>query len=169
MRLFSSKTLALLALSAGIGCGVAACMQGAARQPVAAVPTASVPGFGLYYMDEGSSAKLAYGQPNSDNVGLMLQCTKGSHVVEVTDAAPAGGAPVITLASAGQVQSLKVKTEDGDGATLLVARTAYDAAPLSAFRRSGRLDVTHGSTRYGVAATSDERVGVERFFAVCRG
>ncbi len=154
---------------AAMAAGVASCMQGGGRQTAAAVPAPTVPNFGLFYMDEGQDAKLAYGEPNSDNVGLMFQCAKGSRVIEVTDAPHNSGEPSITLASSGRSQVLKARLESGEGAMLLVATTPYNVAPLSAFRRSGRLEVAQAGARYGVAASANERVGVERFFAACEG
>jgi len=119
--------------------------------------------------DEGGSAKLAYGEANSDNVDLMLQCAKGSRVVDVIDALQAKGAHRLTLTSSGKAETLKVHAEDGEGGELWVARTAINDAPLAAFRRSGQLDVARGSLHADIGATADERVRVERFFTACGG
>lgn len=163
---YGIRVLAIAAMAAGL----ASCMQDGGRQTAAnPIPAATVPNFGLFYMDEGRDAKLAYGEPNSDNVGLMLQCAKGSKVIEVTDAPHNSGEPTLTLASSGRTQVLKARLESGEGATLLVATTPYDTAPLSAFRKSGRLEVAQAGARYGVAASTNERVGLERFFAACEG
>ena len=44
-------------------------------------------GFGLYFQDEGSDVKLAYGLANSDDIALMLECAKGTGEIQVTDVA----------------------------------------------------------------------------------
>jgi hypothetical protein len=167
MQVRTIKILAAVGLATGLSLVLAACMQDGAQRATGPTPAAITPGFGLFYLDEGGSAKLAYGAPNSDDVGLMLQCTKGSRQVQVSEAASAAGAPVLTLVSAGRRAELKAAVEEGEGSTILVANTATDAAPLQSFRRSGKLEVAYAGARVGVNATADERPGVERFFAAC--
>ena len=58
-------------------------------------------GFGLYYNDQGPTVSLAYGQANSDDVALMLQCAKHSGKVDVSDAVRGAGGPTLRLASSG--------------------------------------------------------------------
>ena len=166
MALRAVKAMVLAGLGAGSLLAVASCTQDGGPQ-TAATPQTTTPGFGLFYLDEGASAKLAYGQANSDDVDLMLECAKGSRTVEVTDVARTPGAAVLTLVSSGASAKLKTRTESGDGSVLLVADTAVDAAPLSAFRRTGRLEVAQAGVRHGLVASADERVGVERFFVAC--
>ncbi len=160
------KALAVAGLAAGGFLALASCTQDGGRQ-IAATPQSTTPGFGLFYLDEGASAKLAYGQANSDDVDLMLQCTKGSRMVEVTDLVRGPGPAVLTLMSSGARAVLKARTEGGDGSMLLIADTRLDAPPLTAFRRSGRLEVSQAGLRHGLVARPDERPGVERFFAAC--
>ena len=165
MSIQTLKVFAAIALAATAGVTVSACMQGGAKQT--AFQAAPIPGYGLFYMDEGASAKLAYGQANSDNVGLMLQCRKGSHAIEVTDAVKSDPSPTLTLASSGARSTLKTEVQSFEGSTLLLAHARTSDAPLQAFRRSGRIDVAYSQTKYGVVATNDERVGVEKFFTAC--
>lgn len=167
MSLHTIKVFALVGVAAALGIGLASCMQDGGRQTAAAVPQTPSSGYGLFYMDEGPTAKLAYGQANSDDVDLMLQCTKGSRVVQVTNIARNDGAPKLTLVSSGASADLNTRIEAGDGATVLVADAPMSSAPLSAFRRSGHLEVSQGGKRYGVTATANERAGVESFFQAC--
>lgn len=161
------KAVAAVALAA-FGCGLAACMQDGARQTATtSIPSAPRSGAGLFFMDEGGSAKLAYGLANSDDVDLMLECAKGTGRVQLTQAAGEVRSPRLTLISSGRRADLNVTAETGEGATLLVANTSSDAAPLQSFRRSGQLLVSYADRRVGVNARADERVGVERFFAAC--
>jgi hypothetical protein len=168
--------MAMRAVKAGVAAAlgaasllvIASCSQDGARQ-IAAAPSTTVPGFGLFYVDEGGSAKLAYGQANSDDVDLMLECAKGSRTVQVTDVARTAGPAVLTLVSSGASARLNTRTDDGEGSTLLVADSAVDSAPLAAFRRTGRLEVSQAGVRHGLVARADERPGVERFFTACEG
>jgi hypothetical protein len=142
------------------------CTQDGRQEPIA---TSLAPGFGLYYLDEGASAKLAYGQANSDNVGLMLQCAKGSRLVEVSDTVRSAPAPTLVLASDGRTSALKAEVQSGEGSPMVLARAPAASPALAGFRRSGRIEVSYAGLRYGVAAKPQERADVERFFAACEG
>jgi hypothetical protein len=133
----------------------------------AQVATAIAPHFGFFYLDEGPTAKLAYGEADSDNVGLMLQCARGSRVVEISDVVRSAPAATLTLASAGRRTDLAAKVEPGEGAPVVVAHAPADAAALAAFRRSGRIEVSYAGLRYSVAAKPQEQPSVERFFSAC--
>jgi hypothetical protein len=147
-------------------CVLAGCTQDG-RQPA---PSASIgQGLGFFFLDEGPTAKLAYGEANSDNVGLMLECAKGSRVVEVTDAVRSSPAATLTLASAGDTTRLPALVEPGEGAPIVVARAPSTAPALAGFRRSGRVEVSYAGLRYAIAARPQERASVDRFFAACEG
>ena len=123
--------------------------------------------YGLYFLDEGASAKLAYGQANSDNVGLMLECAKGSGRVDVTDVVRSAPSPTLTLTSGSARSELKAAVEVGEGAPMLTASTRSDSAVLRGFRRSGTMEVAYAGLRYRMIASPKERDGVERFFSAC--
>lgn len=168
-----SRTRASLALAVcGFGAlGLAACMS---QAPAPAPLATTTPQLGLFYMDEGPSAKLAYGQANSDNVGLMLQCARGSRMVDVSDlmVAPDGRAPstpsrTLLLTSGTDRATLSAERADGDGATFLVARTRADTGPLANFRRTGRMTVGSDARAYPIAAKPGERAAIEQFFSAC--
>lgn len=127
----------------------------------------AAPGFGLYYNDAGQTASLAYGQPNSDNVALMLECAKGSGRVQVSDAARTGPVPQIVLASSGMKSTLAARMEASEGPPVLVADAGTASPALAAFRRTGRIDVAYGDVRYGVSADRAEQGRVAKFFAAC--
>jgi hypothetical protein len=145
--------------------GLTACVQNGGR--TTAIPAQTPYAYGLFYMDEGRSAKLAYGAANSDDVSLMMQCVKGSHMVDVSDVARDGSGATLTLISGKRSESLRTAPSRGDGETLLIARTSTDAPPLVAFRQSGRIDVAYPGAKYVIVAGPSERIGVERFFAAC--
>lgn len=160
------RKLALTAIFTGAAL-VAGCSQDTRQAAYQTGP--ANPGMGLFYLDEGASAKLAYGQANSDNVGLMLQCAKGSRMVEVSDAVRSAPAPTLTLASAGRTTDLKAQVQSGEGPPVVVARTSASSPVLAGFRRSGKIEVSYAGLRYGVAAKPQERAGLEQFFAACEG
>jgi hypothetical protein len=149
-----------------LGFTVAACTADGGRPaPQAAMPA----GYGLYFLDEGGSAKLAYGQANSDNVGLMLECAKGSRLVKVTDVVRSEPAPTLTLISAGRATALKTAVEPGPGASVYTASAPAASPALMGFRSSGRMEVSYAGLRYGIAAKANERMGIEKFFSACEG
>ena len=162
-----SPTIRTVLIGAGFAAGtliVAACQQGLQPRDAAAGLMAEG-GFGLHYVDTGGAAKLAYGKANSDNVGLMLECDKGSKVVEISDVARDGNALVLT--SAGQRSEFGGEIASGPGAPVLMATAATDAPALKAFRDTGKVEVGAGGLRYDVNANAAERASVELFFNAC--
>ena len=134
----------------------------------AALTLTEAPQFGLFFNDQGESASLAYGEANSDNVSLMLQCAKGTGEVQVSDIARSEKAPALLLASGGAKSELGARVESLEiGPQLLVADTTADAAALKGFRRTGRLTVGQGDASYGVSASGRERAEVDLFFTAC--
>jgi hypothetical protein len=127
------------------------------------------PGFGFFFVDEGGSAKLAYGQADSDNVGLMLECAKGSGLVEVSDLVRSAPAAVLTLASGGGSNALRAEVQAGEGSPMVVTRVASSAPAMAGFRKSGRLEVAYAGLSYGLAARPFEQISVQRFFNACDG
>ena len=82
-----------MAVKKSIQTAVAACafaglaLLAACQQDGMSAGLSPTQGYSLHFVDEGDRAKLAYGQANSDNVGLMLECAKGSRNVEISDVA----------------------------------------------------------------------------------
>ena len=122
---------------------------------------------GFHYLDEGDSAKLAYGQAHSDNVGLMLECAKGSHVVQVTDLVRSSPAPILTLISGGGRADLAATVEAGEGPAIATASLRSDAPTLTGFRHTGAMEVAYAGLRYRMAAAPAERDGIDQFFTAC--
>ena len=151
-----------LAAMAAAGIGLGGCYHDA--------PQASLGGgFGLYFQDEGASAKLAYGLPNSDDVGLMLECDKGSGRIAVTDIAR-GPVPAKLILVSGQSRAdmpVRAEADAEGGAPILQGAAAIDNPALKGFRDTGQIEVRMGGVHYGVNATAAERIGVARFFSAC--
>jgi hypothetical protein len=153
-----SKTLAIVILASA---GLAACGTGGSK-------TQLFSQFGLYFNQDDQSASLAYGKPNSDEVGLMLQCAKGSRQVDITDVARSVGAERLVLTSGRQRLDIPVKVSmDESGAPLANTRLPIDAPVLQGFRSSGSMDVRLGSLRYGMSAEHGSASPVAMFFDAC--
>ncbi|HWW24683.1 MAG TPA: hypothetical protein VNZ85_02170 [Caulobacter sp.] len=125
------------------------------------------PDYGWNYMNNaGEGPKLAYGRPNSDDVVMMLACAPRASGLTLTTTGLAGGE--IALASGGSVTRLKARTAASDmGSGVLEARTSVDASALSAFRRTGDLDLLVANTRHDLDAAPADRLGVKAFFKAC--
>lgn len=150
----AAGAMAVVALLSG-------CQQGGMSSPLM-----STTNYGLHLIDEGDSAKLAYGEANSDNVGLMLECAKGSRTIEVSDVARGDGAK-LNLKSGAARAEFKGKVVAGPGAAVVAATGAADAPVMRAFRDSGKMEVETAGRRYDVNATPGEQAEVKRFFAMC--
>jgi hypothetical protein len=166
-----TRTLIAAAMACAGLCVLAGCdMQG--RQPAPAEGAARLaPGAGFYFNQDGDTASLAYGRADSDDVDLMLQCSRGSHRVEVSALTPrmTRGAAPLTLVS-GPVKSdlqAQVTPDEENAGGLASASAASDAPVLAAFRKTGRLSFRLAGRQQAFAATAGEQVGVARFFAAC--
>lgn len=119
---------------------------------------------------EGEGAKLAYGQPASDNVLLMMTCQPRSGSVLVSLTTPAGAAPqAIELASKGQASRLvgALAPGMGDGA-IIEAKTSAADPTLRNFARTGDLSVVEAGRTTKVPAGRAERAAVSDFFQQCQ-
>ncbi len=124
---------------------------------------------GFFLSEDEGSAKLAYGAPDSDDVGLMMECDKGSRTVRVSDIVRSNPAPMLILASAGGRSELKAAVEPGEGQPLVTASAPSAAPAFDGFRKSGKIEVDYAGLTYSLAAKPFEKPTVERFFAMCDG
>jgi hypothetical protein len=153
--------------AAGACVALGGCFTGSDPAPKLAPQAAG--GFGLFFQDEGSDVKLAYGVANSDDVGLMLECAKGSGAVQITDVARDQGPPSLLLVSSqgNSVLATSLQPNPEGQAPLLSAETSVGSPALAAFRRGGNLEVRNSGFRYLISATNAERLAVAQFFAAC--
>ena len=123
---------------------------------------------GWFFNAEGGETKLAYGTPQSDDAPLMLSCTgpTGRVIVSQTGVQAGDG---VTLASGGRRTTFYGQAEPDQlsGGTIVSAETKADAPVLSAFRRSGRLDIHENGRPAAIRATPAERAQIEQFFTAC--
>jgi hypothetical protein len=164
---------AFLALAALLACAAcAACTTREQRAQVAPAPasiaTPEEAKFGFFFVDEGGNAKLAYGQANSDNVGLMMECAKGSRTVAVSGVAGPRPSPTLTLASDGAKADLKATTQNGE-MSIVRAQAPLTAPVLANFRKSGAIQVAYAGRTITLAAKPNEKVALEQFFSACDG
>lgn len=120
---------------------------------------------------EGEGAKLAYGQPSSDNVVLMMTCAprSGSVLVSVTstqDAVPGQ----VALESKGTVSSLKGQALPGmsEGSAIIEAETRATDPALTSFARTGDIAVIQNGRNATLPVRSAEHETVKAFFSECR-
>lgn len=116
----------------------------------------------------GDEAKLAYGQPNSDLVGIMMACNRGDGAVTVSgDVDPAR--PRLVLASGEKQVSLSgpASTDPFGGGLYMEARASTHDAAIARFARTGDLTVRQGQGSTEMRASAKARGDIQRFFAHC--
>ncbi|MBT9470445.1 MAG: hypothetical protein V4514_06690 [Pseudomonadota bacterium] len=121
---------------------------------------------------EGEGAKLAYGQPDSDNVLLMMTCRPRSGQVLVSLTAPhAPAAPkAIELSSKGLSSRLPGETAPAmaEGSALVEAMAPASDPTLASFARTGDIAVVENGRASRLPVRQAERAVVADFFAQCR-
>jgi hypothetical protein len=118
---------------------------------------------------DSEGAKLAFGQPQSDIVLLMLTCQPRSGLVRLSATAPVGATGALQVVSNGERQRLDGEVVPGmttDG--VLVQATASARSPaLARFASTGDLMVVEGRRRTALPARGHERAAIQQFFAAC--
>jgi hypothetical protein len=120
------------------------------------------------FFSDGQEARLAYGRPNSDEVGLMLTCAPHSGAVTLSDETEPGRS-TLTLVS-GRVRSEIPGAATPDpmtGGLLIEAHAPVREPTLQAFAHGERLAVVHERGQVLMPVTRRDRSAVDRFFAAC--
>lgn len=157
-----------LALSVGLLLGVAACALApnpATIQPASAGP-APLADHDWFLSLETERPALMYGAQNSDDIWMVLTCTPGAGVLDLTQ--PAVEMHPIQLESGGDTETYPAKTQPSDLHDLLLTARARATEPVfQRFRRIGWL-ATWTDGRRAVMVPQPGSVGrVETFFAAC--
>lgn len=142
---------------------VAACAHQVAPSPEPALAWS-------LHSTELEGAKLAYGQPQSDNVLLMMTCQPRTGAVRLSVAAPEAGAPdAVRLASRGRQDSFAGEAApSGMGSGLIVeAEARADHPVLASFAATGDLAVVENGRRARLPAAGADRQEIRSFFAAC--
>ncbi|CAN5344179.1 hypothetical protein BH09PSE2_BH09PSE2_16430 [soil metagenome] len=150
------STVLLIPAALGLVSMAACNLQGA--QTSALAPTTTASSHVLLFSDDGSNAKLALAESPAT---LMLECAHGTGRVHVTHASTGAPQAVLTLASGSTRDDLRADRQAFEGQTLVLGESQSNAPALSAFRRSGRLQVSYAGQ--GLAADAQP----EAFFAAC--
>lgn len=115
-------------------------------------------------------AKLAFGEPSSDNVLLMMTCAPASGQVTLSLLSSADAAPtVIELASGDRRARFAGSTGPaGLGAGAVIEAQAPAADPtLERFARTGSLSLVDEGRRSFLPVRAAERQAVSGFFSAC--
>lgn len=147
--------------SLAASCLLAACAhQDAARAPAMAWLLTQTP-------EEG--AKLAFGEPQSDNVVLMLTCRPGSGEVVLARTGAADQPPAIILASGGREGRFAGEATPFGGASGVYVEASAPAAhpALAAFRRTGDLTLREDLASIRLPADRAAHRRIETFFDAC--
>lgn len=146
----------------GLSCLLAGCAHDGGRAPGGMA-------WSLHHA-EGEGAKLAYGQPASDNVLLMMTCEPRSGRVLVSLTAPAGQArPAIELSSKRQTTRLTgaVTPGLGDNAVFVEAQARASDPALQSFAKTGDIAVVEQGREARLPVRRVERAAVSNFFDQC--
>lgn len=114
---------------------------------------------------EGEGVKLAYGQPASDNVVLMMTCQPRSGRVLVALAAQADAPRLIELSSKRQSTRLAGELAPSPASAMLEATAPASDPTLQSFARTGDIAVGDGAEKLPVRRV--ERLAVSDFFDRC--
>jgi hypothetical protein len=147
------------AMSFVAACTLSACAH---QQTPAAMPGMA---WSLHQAD-GEGTKLAYGQPHSDNVVLMMSCAPGSGTVLVSANAAADARPELELASGPRSARFRAEVGPamGDGA-IVEASAPANSPVLQRFADSGDLAVAVSGRR---TAVPGDRTKARQFLASCQ-
>lgn len=121
-----------------------------------------------YQPDQGEGVKLAYGQPQSDAVLLMMTCREGGNRVQVS---MLGGSERegVVLASNGARDSFggQAQTDPMGGGQVVTVDVPANAPSLKAFASTGDLTLIDRGRPISLSAGGAEKAGVSRFFQDC--
>ena len=117
---------------------------------------------------EGDQAKLAYGAPNSDLVGVMLSCNRGDGAVTVSgDVSPDKPQLVLTSGKRELTLSGPAESDPFGGGLYMEARASTHDGALARFARTGDLSLQRGYGETDMHASANAKGDIQRFFAHC--
>jgi hypothetical protein len=129
---------------------------------------APVAGYDWLLSDDGTEARLAYGQAASDDVQLALSCVPASGRLTLSRSAP-DGITEIHLESGGETERFAAASEPSgihDGAFLTASATT-GAPVFQRFRSVGWMAVLEGDHRTPLVAQPASAPDIARFFVLC--
>lgn len=116
----------------------------------------------------GTQAKLAYGQPNSDLVGLMMSCEQGSGAVMVSGDVTTDSAKLV-LASGDRKLHLSgdAQPDPYTGGLYVEASAPAGSPALQRFAQTGDLRMVRTMADRDMQAPDAAKGDIRRFFAHC--
>ena len=136
-------------------------LGGAVMASVAARGHGPDEGAGWFLLADGAELKLVYGQPASDNIGLMLTCVPGETVmIAYGEVAP-------DLASLTLVDQGPSLADPLSGGSAFSMSLAVDEPGLRLLPDEGYLPVRMERGRGRLVATAAERQMANRFLNAC--
>ena len=156
-------------LTAGLAAAALASLAACANQrtPAPAAPISAY-GWALMY-SPGEGEKLAYGEPNTDNVVILLVCRPRSGLVQVLAPGHPPGSRPIRLASGNKTLRVVVRPPTSDAEPdLLRTDLKADDPILAGFAEHGDLAILDGGRRTLLPVRPAERRLAGQFLAACR-
>jgi len=128
-----------------------------------------VEGYDWFFHGEDSSARLAYGLEESDDLRLALECDRGSGQLALSGIAPTGARSEFHIESGSETERFAAVAEPSqlhDG-VFLSASARANAPVFQRFRRLGWLAMWQDGKRQAYATQPASAANIERFFAFC--
>jgi hypothetical protein len=165
MRLPPVLLLSAIALTAG------ACATRAPAPTLTVLGSAPAPvaGYDWYLHLDGDDARLAYGQEDSDDLRLGLDCRRGTGRLALSATGETGAAPEIQLESGGETALYPASAEASEltDGVLLSAPAPATAPVFRNFRALGWLTHWQDGGRHPYAAQPGSGERIARFFVFC--
>lgn len=130
---------------------------------------APVENYDWFLHGDETSARLAYGLEDSDDLRLGLDCDRGSGRLALSGNAPAGARTEFRIESGGETERFAAKGEPSElhDGVFLSAEARADAPVFQRFRRIGWLAMWQDGERQAYAPHPASAPNIERFFAFC--
>ena len=122
-----------------------------------------------FFHGDETSARLAYGLEESDDLRLGLDCERGSGRLALSGNAPAGARAEFRIESGGETERFAAKAEPSElhDGVFLSAEARADAPVFQRFRRIGWLAIWQDGKREAYAPHPTSAPNIETFFAFC--
>ena len=130
---------------------------------------APVENYDWFFQGDETSARLAYGLEESDDLRLGLDCDRGSGRLALSGNGSAGARAEFRIESGGETERFAAKAEPSElhDGVFLSAEARADAPVFQRFRRLGWLAMWQDGKRQAYAPHPASAPNIERFFAFC--
>lgn len=166
-----SPTIIVLAL---VAVTVSACATARPALPVATDTASSgspvpVPDYDWFFSGDETSARLAYGLDESDDLRLGLDCDRGSGRLALSGNGATGDKAEFHIEAGGETERFAATSEPSElhDGVFLSAGAPANAPVFQRFRRIGWLALWQDGKREAYAPHPASVPNIERFFAFC--